>query len=83
VEGRRLERSRERRTEKISGSRSMKIGSWPGRVERVDKSESGPPDWSVDIVVSKSLPPTLSLIRSLGRVLAVELEISFSIYERG
>jgi hypothetical protein len=34
-------------------------------------------------VVSKSLPPTLSLIRSLGRVLAVELEISFSIYERG
>lgn len=54
----------------MSGSRSMKIGSWVGsdrvEVERMERRESGPPDWRVDMVVSKSLPPTLSLMRSCG-----------------
>lgn len=53
-------------TEKISGSRSMKtgFGSSVERFDRAAKRESGPPACIVDKVVSKNLPPTLSLMRS-------------------
>lgn len=60
-EGSREDRRRERRTENTSGSRSMKTGS--GRLERAARRESGPADWRVETVVSKSLPPTFSRIR--------------------
>lgn len=64
VDGRRFDRRRERRTEKISGSRSIKTGSWADRFDRAYRRESCPPDRRVETVVSNSLPPTLSLMRS-------------------
>ncbi|MFS7976915.1 hypothetical protein Hanom_Chr10g00897951 [Helianthus anomalus] len=45
----------------------MKTGveeEWCWRLDKAARSESGPPDWRVETVVSKSFPPTLSLIRS-------------------
>ena len=42
------------------------FGSLVVRFDKAAKSESAPPERMVDRVVSKSLPPTLSLIRSLG-----------------
>ena len=47
----------------------MKTGleSSMGRAERAWSSESGPLERIVERVVSKSLPPTFSLIRSWGR----------------
>lgn len=48
----------------------MKTGdddTW--RLDKAERSESGPPDWRVETVVSKSLPPTLSLIRSVRVIL--------------
>lgn len=41
------------------------LASPAGRLERADRRESGPPEWRVETVVSKSLPPTLSFIRAL------------------
>ena len=61
-------RRRERKTEKISGSRSMKtgFGSLEKRFDSAKRRESGPPDRIVESVVSKSLPPTLSFMRSVA-----------------
>ncbi|KAJ0520830.1 hypothetical protein HanIR_Chr10g0463731 [Helianthus annuus] len=45
----------------------MKTGveeEWCWRLDKAARSESGPPDWRVETVVSKSFPPTLSFIRS-------------------
>lgn len=69
-------RRRESRTENISGSRSMKTGlDDEDRLDKAASSESGPPDWRVDTVVSKSLPPTFSLIRSLRVILEIKSSI--------
>lgn len=71
VDGRRLVRRRDRRTENISGSRSINTGfedcTW--RLERAARSESGPPERRVEMVVSKSFPPTFSLMRSVRVIL--------------
>lgn len=84
VEGRPSDRRRESITEKISGSRSIKTGSGSSevRLERAAKRESGPPVWIVDKVVSKSLPPTLSLIRSSVRCPVLVCRCPFSISGR-
>ena len=50
------------------------FGSSVVRFDKAAKSESEPPDCIVESVVSKSLPPTLSLIRSLWWGPGAELE---------
>lgn len=69
-------------TEKISGSRSMKtgFGSSVERFDRAAKRESGPPAWIVDKVVSKNLPPTLSLMRSSAQGPGAGWEFPLSIF---
>ena len=52
------------------------FGSSVVRFDKAAKSESEPPDCIVESVVSKSLPPTLSLIRSLWWGPGAELEFS-------
>lgn len=52
------------------------FGSWLVRFDKAAKSESEPPDCMVESVVSKSLPPTFSLIRSLWWGPGAELEFS-------
>ena len=52
------------------------FGSSVVRFDKAAKSESEPPDCMVESVVSKSLPPTLSLIRSLWWGPGAELEFS-------